>query len=152
MLRASRSASSPYSGVMRLPIRLAVLLLAVTAVIAACGSDAGSPAAEPVTGPPPTPVDGQTQPDVIITAQNIAWEPTEVTVRAGAPFTIGFDNRDSGVPHNLVLTAPSGEIVVQTEIVAGPAHVDLRVPALEAGTYAFTCQVHPNMVGSLTAE
>jgi len=137
---------------MRLPNRLAVLALAAAVVSAGCGGDAGSPVAEPVTGAPATPADGQVQPDVIITARNIAWEPAEVTVTAGAPFTIGFDNRDSGVPHDLVLTTPSGEIVVQTEIVAGPAHVDLQVPALEAGTYTFTCQVHPNMVGTLTAE
>jgi plastocyanin len=137
---------------MRPPIRLATLPLAVALTLAACGGDAGSPSASPLTGAPPTPVDGQMQPDVVIAAKNIAWEPAEATVAAGTQFTLGFDNRDAGVPHDLVLTAPSGEIVVKTEIVAGPARVDLQVPALEAGAYRFTCEVHPNMVGSLTAE
>ena len=137
---------------MRLRFQLILLGLIAGILLGACGSDAGSSGAAPATGAPPTPVDGQTQPDVLITAQNIAWDPTEVTVRAGIPFTIGFDNRDSGVPHDLVLISPSGDIVAKTDIVTGPAHVDLQVPALAAGTYTYTCQVHPNMVGTLTAQ
>jgi plastocyanin len=137
---------------MRLRFDIVLLGLVAGILLAACGGDAGASGAAPVTGAPPTPVNGQTQPDVIIAAVNIAFDPAEVTVRAGTPFTIGFDNRDSGVPHNLVLTAPSGEIVAKTEIVTGPAHVDLQVPALAAGTYTYTCQVHPNMMGTLTAK
>jgi len=32
---------------------------------------------------------------------NIAFQPTEITVPAGAPFTITFDNQDDGIQHNV---------------------------------------------------
>jgi plastocyanin len=128
------------------------LVLGIGLLLAACGGGSDSSSAAPGTAAPPTPVDGQVQPQVLITAVNIAFQPTEVTVAAGSPFTIGFDNRDAEVPHDLVITSPSGEIVAKTEIVTGPAHVELAVPALAAGTYPFSCEVHPNMTGTLTAE
>jgi len=128
----------------------AVLLVVVGILLTACGPDA--PSSVPVTGAPPTPVDGELQPDLLIAAANIEFVPNQVSVAAGVPFTIGFDNRDAGVPHDLVLTGLSGEIIAQTGVVAGPAHVSIQVPALAPGSYTFTCQVHPNMVGTLTAE
>ena len=36
------------------------------------------------------------------------------------------------------------------DIVTGPTTVTYDVPALPAGTYTFTCTVHPNMTGTLT--
>jgi len=92
--------------------------------------------------------------NVQIVAVNIAFQPTELTVPAGQPFTITFDNQDPGVQHNVeIFDNPdfSGEALFAGDLVTGPAQVTYEVPALEPGTYPFRCLVHPNMVGSITA-
>ena len=42
--------------------------------------------------------------------------------------------------------------VFKGEIFNGPAKKDYQVPALKAGSYPFTCSVHPNMTGTLTVQ
>ena len=44
-----------------------------------------------------------------------------------------------------------GTTHVKGDLVTGPKMVDYAVPALAAGTYTFTCSIHPNMTGTLTA-
>lgn len=85
---------------------------------------------------------------VAISALNIAFEQAEVSAPAGAPFTISFDNKEA-VPHNVEIKDASGASVFKGDIVTGPIVKEYSVPALAAGTYAFNCSVHPNMVGSL---
>jgi plastocyanin len=107
----------------------------------------------PVTGAPPTPVDGQpAAAGVTITALNIEFTPQAVTVPAGQPFTIELVNRDEGIPHDIQVTDPGGNILVKSEIITGPARLTVGVPALAPGTYTFSCIVHPNMTGTITAE
>jgi plastocyanin len=81
---------------------------------------------------------------------------SEVTAPAGVGFTIAFDNQDPGVQHNVAIYPEGGEppaIFSGQPIVTGPAMVEYDVPPIEAGTYAFICEVHPTtMVGTLTAE
>lgn len=91
---------------------------------------------------------------VAITAQNIAFEPTTVTVPAGKAFQIAFTNNDAGVPHNLAIHQgdAGGAEVLKGEIFPGVATKTYDVPALDAGTYAFVCSVHPDMVGTMTAQ
>jgi plastocyanin len=92
--------------------------------------------------------------NVQIVAANIAFQPTELTVPAGRPFTITLDNQDAGVQHNVEIfdnEAFTGEPVFAGELVTGPAQVTYEVPALEAGTYPFRCVVHPNMTGTIQA-
>jgi plastocyanin len=90
--------------------------------------------------------------DVVITALNTAWVQAEVTIPAGGPFTLAFDNQDKGVPHDVVVKDGSGAITWQTELITGPKVVVYDVPAITAGQYTFICTVHPNMIGTLTAE
>ena len=106
----------------------------------------------PVTAAPPTPVGGQEAPAIVLVAEAIEFQPTEVSVPAAVPFTIGLDNRDAGVPHNVEILGLDGSSLVKSEIVSGPAQLVVTVPALGPGTYRFTCTVHPNMVGTITAE
>jgi plastocyanin len=91
---------------------------------------------------------------VAISASGIAFEQTTVDVPAGKAFQIAFDNKDAGTPHNVAIHKDSatGTEVFKGEIVTGPATVTYDVPALDAGTYAFVCTVHPNMTGTLTAQ
>lgn len=132
--------------------RALVLSVAMATAVAACSAQ---PAASdrPFTGAPPTPVSGQpATAGVTITALNIEFTPQAVTVPAGQPFTIELVNRDQGIPHDIEVTDPSGTVLVKSEIITGPARLTVQVPALAAGTYSFSCVVHPNMTGTITVE
>lgn len=91
---------------------------------------------------------------IAISALGIAFEQSAVNVPAGEPFQIEFANNDPGTPHNVAIHGGSatGEEVFQGEIFNGVETRIYDVPALEAGAYAFVCTVHPNMVGTMTAE
>jgi plastocyanin/mono/diheme cytochrome c family protein len=89
---------------------------------------------------------------VDITAQNIAFSPTDVTVPAGQAFSIAFDNEDPGIPHNIEIKDATGATVFKGDIVTGVTKTTYAVPALTAGTYPFQCSVHPNMTGTITVK
>jgi len=89
---------------------------------------------------------------VTITAASIAFNPTEVTAPADAPFTLSFDNQDAGIPHDVQIKDAAGAVVFKTDVFPGAAKRDYSVPALAAGAYPFACSVHPNMTGTLTAQ
>jgi len=92
--------------------------------------------------------------DVAITASGLAFDPAEVTAPGGEPFQIEFTNQDAGTPHNVAIhkDVPTGEEVFKGDIFNGVETRTYEVQALDAGTYAFVCTVHPTMVGTLTAE
>ncbi len=90
--------------------------------------------------------------DVSIGAEGIAYDASTLTVPAGKPFTLAFDNRDSGIPHNVAIHDGSGAELFKGEIITGPKVIVYQVPALPAGTYTFVCSVHPNMTGTVTAK
>jgi plastocyanin len=86
-------------------------------------------------------------------ASTAGFNTDRLEAEAGIPFTITFENQDTGVPHNFVLKKPDGSNVPigDTAITTGPATVKHNVPALNAGEYPFLCEVHPNtMKGVLT--
>jgi len=86
-----------------------------------------------------------------ITAKAIAFDKSELTLPAGMEAPLPFDNQDSGIPHNVsIYTEEGGEALFQGEIITGPEKIDYPVPALEAGTYYFQCDVHPQMNGTVT--
>jgi plastocyanin len=89
-----------------------------------------------------------------LAAQNIAYDVTTLEAPADQAFQIEFANNDAGIPHNVAIHKGSatGEVVFQGEIFAGVGTKTYDVPALPAGTYAFVCTVHPNMVGVLTIK
>jgi plastocyanin len=89
---------------------------------------------------------------VVIEALNIAFTTTEVTAPADQPFQIVFRNNDPDIPHNVEIKDQGGASLFQGEIFNGVAERTYDVPALSAGTYPFTCTVHPNMTGTLTTE
>jgi flagellar hook-length control protein FliK len=108
------------------------------------GAPAGSPAAS-----------GAASATVIeLTAAGIAFDKTDLTAPAGAAFQIKFNNNDAGIPHNVAIHSgsPTGPIVWQGAIITGVTTQTYDVPALPAGTYGFTCVVHPNMAGTLTVK
>jgi plastocyanin len=83
---------------------------------------------------------------------------TALQFKAGQPSSIEFDNQDPGVPHNMVIFAedpaknPQAPALFTGEKVTGPAKITYAVPALDAGTYFFHCEVHPTtMTGTIEA-
>jgi plastocyanin len=70
-------------------------------------------------------------------------------VAAPGKFTVNFDNKAAGIPHNFaVLTAAGGKQIDATKIESGPAQETLNLD-LKAGTYYFQCDVHTFMNGTL---
>ena len=106
---------------------------------------AGSPGASPAAG---------SSVSLALTASGIAYDKTDLSAPANTPFSIVFTNNDAGIPHNVSIHAGSatGQEVFKGEIFSGPDSRTYAVPALPAGTYAFVCSVHPNMVGTLTVK
>jgi plastocyanin len=143
---------------------LVAVALVVTSGIIGGSSDgsatpSGAPPASEVPGGGAVPSAGASaapsagaDADVVVVAQGIQWVETALTVPAGAAFTLALDNRDNGIPHDVVIKDAGGTEVFRTELVTGPAVVVYDVPAIPAGQYAFVCTVHPNMTGTITAQ
>jgi plastocyanin len=84
----------------------------------------------------------------------VAFDKTDLAAPAGVAFQIKFTNNDAGIPHDVAIhkDSPTGPIVWQGEIFSGTDSRTYDVPALPAGTYGFSCVVHPNMTGTLTVK
>ena len=132
-------------------LTLTLGLLALAAVLAACsGASAAPETTQPPAGGTAQPATGGTGDTVTVVAKDIAFQTTDVAVKAGAPVTIDFDNQD-GAPHNIAISDANGKTVFKGDIVSN-TKVAYSVPALAAGTYTFICEVHPNMKGTITAK
>jgi plastocyanin len=122
-------------------LMVAVACVVLGAALVSCNAAAGSsPSASRA-------VDA----DVTIKSHGLAFDQMTLTVAAGRPFKLQFVNEDS-VPHNVAIYVDStasqkrfvGEFVTAATIL-------YAAPALEAGTYFFRCDLHPDMKGALTA-
>lgn len=106
-------------------------------------SGAVTPGSSPAT-PPAASVVSQT-------AADMAYGSGTLRAPANTPFTIRFENRDAGIPHDIMIQDASGRTVFKGDLVTGPATVDYQVPALSAGTYTFTCSIHPTTMNGTLA-
>jgi plastocyanin len=86
---------------------------------------------------------------VQVSALNVNFEQAQVGAPAGVAFVIHFNNKDTGVLHDIAIVDASGTQVFLGTAITGPAEVDYQVPALPAGTYQFVCTIHPGMSGML---
>ena len=93
---------------------------------------------------------------VAIVAEGVKYTAASVEAPADAPFSMSFENRDAGIPHNVAIHVGGpgcvGAELWKGAIFAGVATQTYDVPALAAGSYVFVCTVHPNMVGTLTVR
>src|SRR4051794_27643638 len=103
------------------------------------------------TSAPPTPFPSLPSGSVVITAKNTAFVTGDVVAPAGVTWTLAFDNQDN-LPHNVVIRDASGEALFSSEVFTGPALRTQAAPPLAPGSYTFTCAVHPDMKGTLTAR
>jgi plastocyanin len=133
--------------VKRIITAVAPLILGIG--IAACSNaSAGQPSAAGSTGPLSSGApDGTT-----VSASNLAFQQSSVSVRADEAFSLHFVNRDQA-PHNIAIytDAGAGTKVFAGDIIQGGDTV-YQVPGLKAGTYFFRCDVHPDMTGQIVAR
>ena len=85
---------------------------------------------------------------VTLVADDLRWD--TACLRSGpGPLAIVVDNRDDGENHNIHL--PTAEGSPATDLEQGPSRQQLDVD-LTPGAYEFVCDIHPNMVGTLTVR
>jgi plastocyanin len=124
-------------------VSAAGLLLLALVLVACSGSTTGSTSS-------PAPAD----PDAIqISAKDLKFSTDKLTVPAGEAFQIAFDNQEAA-PHNVAIytdESASTKIFAE-EPFGGPKQVVYNVPAIDAGTYFFRCDLHPDMKGTLEAK
>ena len=97
---------------------LALLTLAVMLVVPIAAMAADAPA------------------EVALTIENHRFNPDEIRVKAGAPFTLVVTNKD-GTPEEF----ESKSLRIE-KVIPGGKTMRLRVPALKAGTYDFFGEYH----------
>lgn len=121
---------------------LALIGLAVLITVTA-GCSSASPSTEPSY-----PADA-----VIISADNLQFSTDQLIVPAGKPFTLVLKNKEA-VPHNVAITTErdgKGTVLFRHDPITATTGV-FQVPAIEAGTWYFRCEVHPSMHGTVVAQ
>jgi plastocyanin len=111
------------------------------------GQDTSPPLSSPTTpgASPTTPAAGL----IDLTAQNIAFDKTTITVKVGSQVTINFNNKDSGMPHNLAVYTDQNatQTIFKGKLITGPATATYTFTApANPGTYFFRCDVHPTQM------
>lgn len=83
-----------------------------------------------------------------ISASGIAFNKRCLAAPANTPFTIVFQNRDAGIPHDVTVLPGASHVrdshpLFHGPTVTGPATTVYHVGPLPPGTYYFVCVVHP---------
>jgi plastocyanin len=121
--------------------RAGLALVVVVASVVACSSSMASP----------TPFPSLPAGSVVVAAKNTSFLTQDVVVPANAAWTLAFDNQDN-LPHNVVIQDGNGQTVFSSDVFTGPALRTQAAPALAPGSYTFTCAIHSDMKGRLTAQ
>jgi len=126
---------------------LLTLAIAATLALAACSSsDASEPAGSDNAGGGTVAV---TDGAITLTADGMAFDASVIEATAGEDFTLTLVNNDSA-PHNWALyTEEGGETIVTGDVADPGGTVTVDVSGLDAGTYFFKCDIHPEMNGSV---
>lgn len=117
-------------------IAKAMLTLLAT-LIAACGGGSGS-SYNGVTTPPG---DGHT----VAATPSLAFTPATLTVNAGDAVKFSFGS----VGHNVFFDAGTG---VPNDIAGTNTNVTVSRTFATAGTYHYTCHIHPTMHGEVVVQ
>jgi plastocyanin len=89
----------------------------------------------------------------VIAESVLGFAETSMRVPAGVPLVIDFQNPDTGVQHNWSVYDAAQSELFKGPIITGVDAAEFEVPALEAGTYSYVCDIHPQtMTGTLTAQ
>jgi plastocyanin len=116
--------------------RLITILAALTA--AACGGSSGGYGG--ISSPPPP-----TDPRTITASASLAFAPATLTVSAGDTVTFAFQS----VAHNVFFDAQTG---APANIDGSNANSSITRVFTTAGTYHYTCHIHPFMEGDVVVR
>lgn len=111
----------------------------------------GAPGEPPVSGAPAEPAPSLPEADTVITAQQVVYVTQDVQV-TGPDFSIAFDNRDAGTPHDVDIRDEGGATIFDGDIFNGPEVRVYDVTGLQPASYEFFCSVHVNMTGTITVQ
>jgi heme/copper-type cytochrome/quinol oxidase subunit 2 len=113
--------------------RIIPIVIAVCAALTACGNAYG-----PGGGNPPPPLEIDATP-------SLAFNPPTLTVNVGEVVTFKFGS----VAHNVFFDPQTG---APADIPGNNSSVSVTRTFTTAGTYRFTCHIHPSMVGTVTVQ
>ena len=111
-------------------------LITVTGTLAGCGSSYGGGNMAP---PPPPPA------NTVAATDAITFTPATLNVSVGDIVTFTFGS----VAHNVFFTAQAG---APADIGGTNANVSVQRQFATAGSYAFTCHIHPSMHGTVVVQ
>jgi plastocyanin len=135
--------SSPFA----LLIYIVIFALAVGFLVGNRDSLAGGEGEEV---PPGTEEPAPTGP--AISAADVQFDTDTLEFTSGEESDLEFTNEDS-VPHNVsIYQEEGGENLFEGEIVNGGGSTTYAIPALEAGSLYFQCDLHPGMNGEVTVR
>lgn len=123
-----------------------IVLSALTCVAAACSGSAGAgygstPSAPTTPASPGTPTAPST-PDLINATASLSFDPPTLTTQVGHTVTFAF----ASVGHNVFFDTAPG---VPADIPGVNANTSVTRTFSTAGTYTYTCHIHPNMSGTV---
>lgn len=131
-------------------MRRPVLILLAAGLVLSCilASGCTTPSTPNATTPGTTPPagGGGGGATLAVTAEDMAFNTSEIAVPAGADVTIAFTNNDAGVPHNIAVYTDSSAstTIFKGPIITGPATTTYTFTAPSTpGTYFFRCDPHP---------
>ncbi|MEA2476152.1 MAG: hypothetical protein QOC87_351, partial [Actinomycetota bacterium] len=132
---------------------LAVFYLIIPIVVVMLLANNNNSTAAPGSGPSPSASAASGGGGLTITAHNIAFDTSDLTVpAAGGKLT--FVNQDS-TTHNFAIfkDKSAADQLFKSPDVGANQTVDLTLPKLDKGSYYFECQYHPtSMNGTLTVK
>jgi len=147
---------------LRYPVITLIILVLAWCCIAGCTSSGTSKPAMPAKTPEVTLHATQTV-TIDLTAKNMAFNQSTITVPAGAAVVVNFSNQEApgssqvtGIAHNFaVYDSPAATTAIfRGEIITGGTNATYRFTAPDTpGTYLFRCDVHPSsMTGTFVVR
>jgi len=139
------------------PVPAASATASATAVLATA---APARTSEPPTQPPAQasqpPVPQATTPPspsgpvtTAVSARNLAFDRTSISVPRNATVTVNFTNNDALVAHDFGVSIP---FVPHTATCNGPCQASITFNSGPPGAYTFQCTIHPEMLGTFTVN
>lgn len=122
-------------------IKKTLLLVSCAILLAACSSYGTTP----TPGTTQTPATGQVQVQGLLTIANFTFSPSSLTVKAGEIVTI---NNNDSVPH----TVTSDDGVSFSTMTINPGSSATFTAPTKAGSYAYHCNIHKSMTGTIVVQ